>query len=108
MFQKLAYGFRRADNFVEHRRAIDFLPQNEILVPELLFHPLAVLDVGCRHVPADDLAVFVFKWAVLKELPAILPVLQQQACVQFEWSLVQKPFSTLGLYVVEVDTMSAF
>jgi hypothetical protein len=53
-------GFRRADNFLNHRRAIDFLPQYEVLVAELLFHPLSVVDVGCRHVPADDLTGFVF------------------------------------------------
>src|SRR5215471_2853162 len=108
MFQKLAYGFRRTDNFVEHRRAIDFLPQNEILVPELLFHPLSVVDVGCRHVPADDLAIFVFKWAVLKELPAILPGLEQQARFHLERDAPQEPFLPLGLDAVEVVRMGAF
>src|SRR5262252_7072162 len=41
--------------------------------------PVPVVHVDCRHVPADDLAICVFERVVLKELPAILPVLQQQA-----------------------------
>src|SRR5262249_43562026 len=107
MFQKLTYEFRRTDNFVEHRRAIDFLPQNEVLVPELLFHPLSVVNVGCRHVPADDLAIFVFNWVVLKELPAILPGLEQQARFHLERHTPQESFLTLDLDAVEVVRMGA-
>jgi hypothetical protein len=67
-----------------------------------------IIDVGCRHVPPDDLAIFVFERVVLKELPAILPVLQQQAYFQFERGPLQEPFSTLGPDAVEVVRMGGF
>src|SRR5215472_7097026 len=92
MSQKLAHRFRRADDFVEHRRAINFLPQNEVLVPELLFHPLSVVDVGCCHVPADDLAIFVFERVVLKELPAILPFFNNKRASSSNGASCKSPF----------------
>src|SRR6516225_2557565 len=59
LLQDLAHGFTGTDNFFKHRRAIDFFPQNDFLVPAPLLLPLLIIDVGCRTVPADDLAVFV-------------------------------------------------
>src|SRR5215469_17983317 len=39
LLQDLAHGFTRTDNFFKHRRAIDFFPQNDVLVPEPLLLP---------------------------------------------------------------------
>jgi hypothetical protein len=98
-------GFRRADNFLEHRRAIDFLPQNEVLIPQLLFHPLSVVEVGSRNVPADNAPAFVFERVVLNKLPAILPALEQGPHFQLEWVPTQQPLLTLGSDPVNVVRM---
>src|SRR5215467_11989622 len=85
LFEQLAHGFRRTDNFLKHRRAIDFLSQFEILVVKALFSLLAVIDVRYCSVPANDLAAFVFQRVVLNELPAIPSVLEQKAHFRIEW-----------------------
>jgi hypothetical protein len=52
----------------EHRRAVDFLSQNNMLVAEPFFGPLLVVDIGRSSAPAHDLAAFVFERIVLNEL----------------------------------------
>jgi len=102
----LAHRLRGTDNFLKHRGAIDFLSQNEVLIPEPLLRPLLVVDVGCRHVPADDLAAFVFEGVVLNELPAILPALKQGAHFQLERKSLQQSHPTLlahPVYIVRME-----
>ena len=59
LLQYLAERFRRTNDFLEHRRVIDFLAQRQIFFLDSLFSLLAVLDVGSCRVPANDASVFV-------------------------------------------------
>src|SRR5215471_14900228 len=85
LLKQLAHGFRGTDNFLKHRRAIDFLSQYEVLIVKSFFRLLTVIDVSYCSVPANDLAALVFQRVVLNELPAILSVLEQKAHFRIEW-----------------------
>ena len=93
LLQHLAHRFRGTDNFLKHRRAIDFLSQNEVLVPEPLFRPLLVVDVGCRDVPADDPAVFVFQRVVLNSCQRYCPLLNKARISSSNGSPSQQSYS---------------
>ena len=70
--------------------------------------PLLILDVSARTVPADDPAVVTFEGLILKEVPAILPIFQQLAHLQIEWSCTQKLLLALGpdtIYVIRMESM---
>jgi hypothetical protein len=59
LLEYLPHGFAGTDDLFKHRRAIDFLAQNEILVAESLFRFLLIVDIGGRRVPADNPAAVV-------------------------------------------------
>src|SRR5215472_4564138 len=104
LLQHFPHGFARTHNFFKHRRAIDFLTEYEVLVPESFFSPLSVVDVGCRGVPADDLAAFIFQRVVLNELPSIFSMLEQ-AHFHIERKSLQQCDSTLiarPIYIVRM------
>src|SRR5262249_52516671 len=95
LLQHLPHGLARTDNFLKHRRAIDFLSQHKILVAQLIFHLPTIIDIGCGHVPADDLALFIFERVVVKELPAISRV-PESAHFHLERSATREPLLTLA------------
>src|SRR5215472_15752667 len=74
----------RLANGIDHRTKI-FLT-----FPQLLLGALAVVDIGARTVPADDLAVFVLQRVVLNQPPPILSVLHQKARVWRVLSLTSR------------------
>src|SRR5215469_3373494 len=105
LLQQVPHWFGRTHNFFKHQRAIDFLPQNEVLVPELLFRLLLVVDVGCRTVPANDLAAVIFQRIVLHKAPAILPALIQKAHLQIERNSLQQSDPALIVHPIYIVRM---
>src|SRR5215469_11127954 len=67
---------------------------------------LAVVDVGCRRVPADDLAAFIFQRIVLHKVPAILPALMQKAHLQIERNSLQQSDPTLIAHPIYIVRMA--
>src|ERR1700733_952519 len=74
LLQHLAHGFARADNFLKHRGAINFLAQSNVLVLEPLFNDFAILDVGPRGIPLFDAPLVVPHGIKAEMKPAILAV----------------------------------
>ena len=75
---------RRADDLLEHRRAVDVFAQREIFVAHAIFGALAIVDVGFRCIPADDTAVGVANGVVADQEPTILPVVAARALLGFK------------------------
>ncbi len=72
----------RADNLFEHRGLVDFLSKRHVLLLELLLVSLAVLNIGRRDVPANDLSLVVLERVVPNQKPAIGSVAATQAHFQ--------------------------
>src|SRR5215475_2107813 len=83
-----------------------FLSELDVLVAEPLFCLLLIVDVGCRGVPADDLAAFIFQRIVLRKVPAILPALRQNAYLQVERNSPQKSDPTLIAHPIYIVRMA--
>jgi hypothetical protein len=75
---------RRADDLLEHRRAIDLFAQREILAQDAVFGALALVDVSPGGIPPDDMAVVVANRVVADQEPAILPVFAAHALLGFK------------------------
>src|SRR5262245_32393425 len=76
------------------RETIYELPQLPLVLPEFIFGLLAVLNVGSRDIPADDLSDFVKEWVIADQEPAIRPVLPQNPLLIFEWNSPGQGFLT--------------
>src|SRR5258705_37324 len=65
---------RTRHNLLEHRCRVDFLPQRNVFVPELLLSLLAILDIGRRGIPAYEAPLFIPNRIKANKKPSILPV----------------------------------
>src|SRR5215469_6881662 len=83
-----------------------FLSELDVLVAEPLLFPLLIVDVGCRGVPADDLAAFIFQRIVLHNVPAILPAFRQNAHLQIERNSLQQSDPTLIAHPIYIVRMA--
>src|ERR1700733_9204140 len=54
LLQHLAHGFARADNFLKHREAVNFLAQSNVLMLESLFGSLTIVNVNRRDNPTRN------------------------------------------------------
>src|ERR1700688_2355704 len=64
---------------------IDFLAQREVLFARSLLGLLAILDVGTRRVPTNDVSRFVSQRVVMNQEPAILTIPATDSSFVFEW-----------------------
>src|SRR5207245_4785837 len=69
----------RADDLLEHRGVIDFVPEGLVLILHALFGPLPIVDVGSGRVPVKQPSMFIAKRVVLDEQPTVLAVLPAHA-----------------------------
>src|SRR6202043_3294181 len=83
--QHLTKCRRGANDFLEHRRMIDFLAQREVLFARSLLGLLAILDVGTRRVPTNDVSRFVSQRVVMNQEPAILTIPATDSSFVREW-----------------------
>src|SRR2546422_6666754 len=56
---------RGSHNLLKHEDLIDLLSQRDVLLPSSFFRLLAIVDVGTRRIPADDLSSIAQQWVVL-------------------------------------------
>src|SRR5260221_1510470 len=64
---------------------IDFLSQREVLFARSLLGLLAILDVGTRRVPTNDVSRFVSQRVVLNQEPTILTIPAAESSFVREW-----------------------
>jgi hypothetical protein len=83
--QHFAQGFRRADDILKHRVAVDLFSQRQIFVPCAFLGPDTVFYVGSRCVPANHLTLLISEWVVTSEEPAILAVVSTRSMLNLEW-----------------------
>src|SRR5262249_6211712 len=74
---------RRPDDLLEHRRLVQFFAESERLLVGALLGPLAIVDVGCRGVPADDASLLVAERRVADEVPQVLAVVTTRPDLAF-------------------------
>jgi hypothetical protein len=65
---------RGADNLFEHRRLVDFLSQRHVFLLQPLLGPPAIVDIGTREIPPNQLPLVVAEWIVSNQKPAICSV----------------------------------
>ena len=56
------------------RNCIGDPPKLALIVSQLLFRLLEILDIGIRPVPIHDRACHVPQWLILEQEPSILPI----------------------------------
>ena len=101
----MADRVRRPDDFLEHGCATDFFAQRQILVVDLLFSPLAVVDIGTGGVPSHDASVTVDERLVLDEKPSVLPVLETRPHFQFERDTTLHPLRAVASELLKIVGM---
>src|ERR1700692_2559461 len=75
-----------ADNLFEHRGLVDFLSKRNVLLLQFILVSLAILDIGTRDVPPDDLPLVVSERVVTNQKPAIRSVAATQALLHLHVS----------------------
>src|SRR6202040_2546495 len=76
--------FRGANDLLEHGRTYDFFAQRNVFVQRPVLGPLSIIDVGSRRIPAHDLPIFVQKWVVSDQEPAVLAVCSEGSLLVFK------------------------
>jgi hypothetical protein len=64
---------------------IDFLSQRKVLFARSLLGLLAILDVGTRRVPTNDVSRLVSQRVVLNQEPTILTIPAAESSFVHEW-----------------------
>src|SRR5207245_3519761 len=72
--QHLAQRLRRTNDFLKHRRAVDFLSQRHIFFLDSLSSLFALLDIDARRVPANNASLVVPQRIEVSQKPTVLPV----------------------------------
>src|SRR5260370_21452860 len=99
-------SFGGANDLLKHRRVLDFLSQRDVFAARSFFVPLAIVDIGSRRIPANDLSGLVQQWVVPNQKPSILAVLPQRSVFEFKRKAACKSGLSLvpySLYVVRMD-----
>src|SRR4029077_1911257 len=82
--QHAAKWFGRPNDLFEHRGTVDFFTQHEIFIVRPFLAAFAVVNVRCRCVPANNVALLIEEWVVSDEEPTIPPILPEHAIFHFK------------------------
>jgi Histidine kinase-, DNA gyrase B-, and HSP90-like ATPase len=97
----------RRGNFLKHGRAVNFLSQCEVLVPEPFFRFLLTVDIGVRRVPSNDAAALVFQGGVLNELPTVFSALLSRAHFQLKRNSLQQSCAAFRAKAINIFGMES-
>src|SRR5580658_6654059 len=100
---------RSSNNFLEHRRFIDFLAQRNVLLLQSLFRSFAIINVNRRDNPTRNASQLIFQRLVTEEEPTILAVMSKHSCFGLKRRSARNcllPFASHTLHIVWMKALT--
>src|ERR1700731_3813143 len=88
-------GRLRTHNFLKHECLIDLLPERNVFITHPLLGLLAILDIRCSRIPADNVPVIVAKGIEADKKPPIVTVFSKRSLLKFKRLTASEPLLAL-------------